>query len=390
MPVDNAFIPLCVPQLAGNEWAYIKDCLDTNWVSSVGSYVDRFETMVAAATDSAHAIAVCNGTAALQVALQLAAVAPGDEVIVNSLTFIASANAIRYLGAWPVFIDVADHSWQLDIEQVEIFLRTHCQRQANGELRNIHTGRRVTAIMPVHLLGAAAPMSPLLQLAREFELEVVEDAAEALGTRYAGQAVGSFGRLGCLSFNGNKLLTTGGGGMIITADAQLAARARHLTTQAKADPREYIHDEIGYNYRLTNIQAAMGVAQMEALPQYVQKKRAIAQRYTTALATVPGLRCLPEPTAVDSTFWLYSICIDAHQYGLDSRQLQARLEAAAIQTRPLWQPLHLSPAHRGAWHLPCPVAEKLFAQTLSLPCSVGLTEAQQQRVIDAVISFARS
>lgn len=382
-PPPAGTVPLCVPELAGNEWAYIKECLDTGWVSSVGAFVDRFEAGFAARVGVGHAIATTNGTAALHVALQLAGVGRDDEVLVPALTFIAPANAVRYVGAWPVFLDVDPHYWQLDPDRVRDFLAHDCAYR-DGALRNRRTGRRVVAMLPVHLLGHPVDVAPLLELAQRHGLQVVEDATESLGADYRGTPVGRFGAMACFSFNGNKLITTGGGGMLVTDDAGLAARARYLTTQAKDDAVEYVHREVGYNYRLTNVLAAMGLAQLERLDAHVAAKRRIAARYAEALHDVPGLTPMAEAPWAHSVHWMYTMLVDAERFGTSARGLMHRLGRAGIQTRPLWQPLHRSPAHVGAYAPPCPVAERVHAQALSLPCSVGLGEADQDRVIAAI------
>ncbi len=271
-------IPLSVPELGGNEWLYVKECLDTNWVSSAGPFVDRFERMVAAFVGARFAVATASGTAALHLALLVAGIELDDEVIVSSLTFVAPVNAIRYIGAWPVFIDAEPNHWQMDSQKVADFLTTQCI-WANGELRNKSTGRRVKAILPVHILGHPCDMDPIVQIARKFELVVIEDATEALGARYKSRTVGKPGDVACFSFNGNKIITTGGGGMIVTDNERWAEKAKYLSTQAKDDPIEYIHDEIGYNYRLTNIQAALGVAQMEQLDKHIAANYTMIHNY---------------------------------------------------------------------------------------------------------------
>lgn len=382
-PPDRGPIPLCVPHLGGNEWAYVKECLDTNWVSSVGPFVNRFEAMVANALGCAHGVATVNGTSALHIALLLAGVQPGDEVVVSDLTFIAPANAVRYLGAWPVFVDAEPRYWQMDPQKLSDFLRKDCA-YVGGRLKNKHTGRPIAAILPVHILGHPCDMGVILQEAQAFGLPVIEDATESLGVLCRGRPAGSFGLMSCLSFNGNKILTTGGGGMIVTDDDGLARKARYLTTQAKDDPLEFVHGEVGYNYRLTNVLAAIGVAQMERLQDHVASKRATAQAYTEALKGVPGIRCPEEPQGAYSTFWLYTILVDESKAALDSRTLMRRLDAEGIQSRPLWQPMHLSPAHQGAYATDCSVAERLNQQGLSLPCSVALSNREQQAVIALV------
>lgn len=378
------FIPLCAPEVGGNEWRYVKECLDTGWVSSVGAYVDRFEADLASAVGTRYAVAMQSGTAALHIALLVAGVEPDDEVLVSTLTFIAPANAIRYVGAWPVFVDAEPTYWQMDVGKAVEFLEARCDWR-EGTLRNRVTGRRVRAILPVHILGHPVDMEPLLAAARKFELTVIEDATESLGAEYRSTAVGRLGHVACFSFNGNKLLTTGGGGMLVTDRQPWADQARHLSTQAKHDGLEYVHREIGYNYRLTNVQAAMGVAQLERLAEFLAAKRRIAQRYAAGLAGTPGLTLMAEASWARSAWWMYTVLVNEAAFGMNSRQVLQALETARIQTRPLWQPLHCSPAHAGAHRTDCSVAERLNREALSLPCSSGLSAATQIEVIERLL-----
>ncbi|MBE7495906.1 MAG: LegC family aminotransferase [Verrucomicrobiaceae bacterium] len=383
-----SFIPLSAPHLSGNEWTYIKDCLDTGWVSSVGAYVTRFENDLARAAALPHAVATTCGTAALHVAFLVAGVRPGDEVLVSSMTFIAPVNAIRYANAVPVLVDAEPRYWQMDVEQVRAFLHRQCERREGG-VYNKQTGRRVAAIVPVHILGHPVDMRALMPLAEEFGLTVIEDATEALGSTYFGKPAGGIGHMGCYSFNGNKIITTGGGGMLVTANEAWAKKARYLTTQAKDDPQEYIHHEIGYNYRLTNIQAAFGCAQMEALPGYVERRRSINALYRQHLGDLPGFSLQGEAEGVRSNFWLSTARIDPVLFGMDARALRQRLKDAQIEARPLWQPAHLSPAHQDAVKLPCPVAEDLFAHCLSIPSCSFSTDEDILRVISVIRDAAR-
>jgi perosamine synthetase len=380
-------IPLSVPAIQGNEWRYVKECLDSGWVSSVGSYVERFEKMVAAQAGAKYAVATVNGTSALHISLLVSGVQPDEEVLVSTLTFIAPVNAIRYVGAWPVFIDAEPIYWQMDPGRVVDFLERDCH-WVNGELRNRHSGRRVSAIVPVHILGHPVDMDPIKEISRRFGLKVIEDATEALGSTYRGGSPGGLGDIGCFSFNGNKIITTGGGGMIVTDREDWARKAKYLTTQAKDDPVEYIHGEIGYNYRLTNVLSAIGCAQMEQLERYIAKKRSIAARYEEALAGIAGLEVMKSASWAQSTFWMYTILINSEAFGTDSRQLLKMLDVQKIQTRPLWQPVHLSPAHAGNHPRFLPVAEDLARRALCLPCSVGLTADDQERVIAAICDLA--
>lgn len=383
-PAEAHFIPLSVPEIRGNEWLYVKECLDTGWVSSVGSYVERFENMVATQAGTKYAVATVNGTSALHISLLVAGVQPEDEVLVSTLTFIAPVNAIRYAGAWPVFIDAEPDYWQIDPSRILKFIESDCD-WSNGVLRNRKTGRRVSAIVPVHVLGHPVDIDPILGIARTYGLKVIEDSTEALGSAYRGRSPGSLGDIGCFSFNGNKIITTGGGGMIVTDREDWAKKAKYLTTQAKDDPIEYVHGEIGYNYRLTNVLSAIGCAQMEELPRYVVKKREIARRYSQALAGVPGVELMKCAPWANSTYWMYTLLINPGTHGMSSRQLLKKLDEQRIQTRPLWQPIHLSPAHASSQCGSLPVAEDLAARALSLPCSVGLREAEQDRVISAIV-----
>lgn len=374
----DGFIPLCVPEIRGNAWAYVKQCLDSNWVSTAGPFVDRFERMVADAAGAKYAVATVNGTAALHVALVVVGVQPDDEVLVPALTFVATANAVRYAGAWPVFLDAEPAYGQLDPQKLHDFLARECVGRG-GALVNRTSGRRVRAVLPVHVLGHPADMDPILDAARRYDLTVVEDAAEALGARYNGRPVGRHGAAGCFSFNGNKLLTCGGGGVVVTDHEPLAARARYLTTQAKDDPVEYVHGAVGFNYRLTNLQAALGCAQMESLGEYVEAKRSTAARYTDAFRHLPNVSPPAEAPWAFGTNWMYTVRV-----GVDSRPLLRHLAASRIQARPLWQPLHRSPAHARSQSYHIEVADRLYRESLSLPCSVGLTPEQQDTVIRAV------
>jgi perosamine synthetase len=385
-PASAGYIPLCIPSIRGNEWKYIKECLDTNWVSSGGPFVDRFEQELAAYVGVSRAVATVSGTAALHIALLVVGIEPDDEVLVSTLTFIAPANAIRYVGAWPVFIDAEPDYWQMDPEKVATFLTRGC-RWHNGELRNKITGRRVKAILPVHILGHPVDMDPILELAHKYSLPVIEDATESLGATYKGRRVGHLGDIACFSFNGNKIITTGGGGMLVTDNEMWAQKARYLTTQAKDDPVEYIHHEVGYNYRLSNLQAAMGCAQLEQLEAHVAAKRQLADKYTQALHQVPGIQTMPAAPWASSTYWLYTILVNNIEYGANARAVLAHLSEQSIQSRPLWQPIHLSAAHQGAYAVNCSVAERLNRDALSLPASVALTLPELEVIVRHLFMF---
>jgi perosamine synthetase len=386
--VAEGSIPLAVPELRGNEWRYVKECLDTGWVSSVGPFVEQLEKSVAAYVGAAHGVAMSTGTAALHIALLVACVKPDDEVLVSDLTFIAPANAIRYSNAWPVLIDAEPVYWQMDVARTIDFLEKQC-RWTDGKLVNKSTGRRVSAILPVHILGHPVDIDPLIEVANKYRLSIVEDATESLGTEYRGRKVGNLAHIGCFSFNGNKIITTGGGGMIVTNDPALAAKAKYLSTQAKDDPVEYVHKETGFNYRLSNVQAALGCAQMELLDEFIAIKRGIAAEYARAFADVPGVTMMPEASWARSIFWLNTVLIDKREYGEDSRTLMKRLAHRGIQARPLWEPLHRSEALKGVQSVGGEVADDINRRALSLPSSVGMTPEQVQEVIGAVCEPGR-
>jgi dTDP-4-amino-4,6-dideoxygalactose transaminase len=375
--MSDHVIPLAEPHLSGNEGAYLAECVRTNYVSSVGPFVERFEREFAEYVGAAHAVACSSGTAALHVAMRIVGVGPGDEVFVPTFTFIASANSIVYQGAKPTFVDSEPTTWNLDprlvLEEIEDRSRT---------------GRALPkAIEVVHLLGHPADIEQLTGACRERGIAVIEDAAESLGARYRGgtldgRQVGTIGQVGCFSFNGNKVMTTGGGGMLVTDDPELARRAKHLTTQARLPGLTYQHDEIGYNYRLGNLAAAMGVAQLEQLDGFLVAKRRIAARYDIAFRDLPGVRLPPDAPWANRSAWLYSIQLrnaDSAASVLD------RLIGERIGARPVWPPLHRMLPYRDADLVgDGSIAERTAATTVSLPCSVHLEPSDQDRVIDVV------
>ncbi len=374
------FIPLSVPKIGGNEWKYVKDCLDTGWISSVGSYVNLFEQQFSSRLGSKYSVATVNGTAALHIALIVTGVKPDDEVLVPSLTFIAPVNTIRYIGAWPIFIDADPLYWQMDPQDIKRFLSRDCEKH-NGALWNKSTGRRIRAILPVHILGHPCEMDEILTIARENDLVIIEDATESLGAQYHQKNVGVLGDISCFSFNGNKVISNGGGGMIVTNHVEWGEKARYLSTQAKDDPKEFIHNEIGYNYRMTNVLAAIGLAQLELLDSYIQRKREISRLYEDELKDVCGLSFMPESEHVFSTKWLNTMLVDVNDYGYNSRELIKILADNQIESRPLWQPIHLSPAYKGCNPRSCPEARRINQLAVSIPSSVGITDAEQTKVI---------
>jgi perosamine synthetase len=382
--MPDYLIPLSVPNIHGNEWQYLKECLDTEWVSSAGKYVDFFEQKIAEYTGAKYAVSCVNGTSALQVALQLAEVRPGDEVIVPTLTFIASVNAVAYNGATPVFMD-ADRYYNIDVEKTTQFINTETKFR-DGATYNKSTGNRIAAIMPVHVWGNAALLEELVPICEARNIALVEDASESLGTYYrtgnhSGRHTGTVGRLGCLSFNGNKIITTGGGGMILTDNEQLAEKARYLTTQAKDDSKRFIHHEIGYNFRLTNIQAALGVAQLEMLAGFLERKREIYDQYRSALKGLDGLSIAEVPDYADNNHWMNVLQIDSGAFGEDREALMGRLEANGIETRPVWALNHTQKPYKNCQIYLIERAEGLLNNSLCLPSSTNLSDEDLHVVV---------
>ena len=370
-------IPLSEPHISGNEWEYAKECLDTGWVSSAGKYVDLFEKKIAEYTGSKYAVSCINGTSALQVSLRLVDVQPGDEVIIPTLTFIAPVNVVTFNCASLVFID-ADNYYNIDTEKTIEFINQETVFK-DGFTYNKTTNKKISAIVPVHVWGNACWLDELIPLCAERNIAVVEDATESLGTRYtnskfSGKHVGTIGKMGCLSFNGNKIITTGGGGMILTDDPELAEKAKYLTTQAKDDPVRYIHHEIGYNFRLTNIQAALGVAQLEQLPGFLDRKREIFSQYQTELENIDGLTLANVPDYACNNHWMNILQVNSEVYGEDLELLMQRLKESRIQTRPVWTLNHLQKPYRDCQNYRIERAIELVGKSLCLPSSTNLTD----------------
>jgi perosamine synthetase len=379
---EPPFLPLSVPVLEPSATQYVQDCLASGWVSSVGPIVEGFERDFSALHEAAACVAVASGTAALHLSLLVAGVERDDLVLMPALTFIAPANAVRYCGAWPIFVDADPLTWQMDVGQLVTFLLEQCDAGPDG-VRHRGSGRRVGAILPVHLLGNPVDLEPLIAVAADLGLPVVEDATESLGSHYHGRPVGCFGAAGCFSFNGNKTITTGGGGMVVASSPEIARRIRHLSTQAKCDPTEYIHDAVGYNYRLTSLQAALGRSQLESLEVRLIEKRRITARYRELLE--PQGFGFAEPTASASmSWWLTTVVLPA---GLDPRQVSAAMSAARIETRRLWQPMHRSPAHeRLTTSAELPVADMLYERALSLPSTHTVSDSDIERVCTELVA----
>ncbi len=383
MRVKEDYIALFEPTLAGNEWKYIKECLDTGWVSSAGAFVRRFEHDVAAYVGSPFAISAVNGTAGLHLALRVLGVQPDDEVVVPDLTFIAPVNAVAYCNAHPVFIDADPQTWQMDARKLEQFLNEECELR-DDRCYNRKTGRIVRAVLPVHLLGLACAMDEITRLARRFHLSVIEDASEAMGTRYRERHVGTFGDAGVFSFNGNKIVTSGGGGMIVTANSETAKRAKYLSTQAKDDEIEYVHNDIGYNYRLTNLQAALGVAQLEQLDTFLVRKRFIADSYEQLLGSIEGITLMPRPEHCEPTWWVYMVLLPEPTTLAERKRVINELHELGIGARPFWRPIHSLPPYAGSQTFRVEHANRLYERGVSLPSTVTLTESQLERIATAL------
>jgi perosamine synthetase len=372
-------IPLAIPRMTGREAAYLNDCVETNFVSSVGSYVDRFEAMVAEAAGAARTIATSAGTTGLHAALTAVGVDRDDLVILPSFTFIASANAIAHCGAEPWLFDIDAQSWTLDVDDLAIALKRDTERRG-GMLVHRETGRRVAAVMPVFTLGQPADMDPIVSLARNVGLPVVVDGAAALGALYKGRPSGALGAdLTVYSFNGNKTVTAGGGGAVAGDDAGMLDLVKHLTTTARAGA-DYTHDRVGFNYRMTNLQAAVGCAQMESLDDFVARKREIATRYTAELTSLDGVTAFPDPEWAESACWFSGVVIDPTKHG-SVGDLRDRMREAGIDARPFWKPVHLQAPYAAAPQRNMDVSEALWSNVLTLPCSTGLTDDEQTAVI---------
>lgn len=359
------------PSFAGNEWLYLKECLDSTFVSSVGKFVDRFEADLAAYTGAKHAVAVVNGTAALHIALKLAGVKANDEVLVPALTFVATANAVTYCGSVPHFVDSEVRTLGMDAAKLREWLSDQTELHA-GQCVNRATGRVIRALVPMHTFGHPVELEGLLAVVHDFNIAMVEDAAESLGSYYQGKHTGTFGMIGTLSFNGNKTITTGGGGAILTNDPEIARHAKHLTTTAKVPhPWEYRHDEIGYNYRLPNLNAALGCAQLEQLPMILAAKRELFNRYQAVFAPISGVKLVAEPEQCQSNYWLQTLLLDVEQADQRDLVLKATNEAG-LMTRPAWTLMHELASFREHPRMDLAVAKSLSRRLLNIPSSSGL------------------
>lgn len=384
-------IPLSVPNLKGRELQYIKKCIDTNWVSSSGSFVKEFEEAICVYVKSKYAVACVNGTSGLQIALKLSGVRANDEVIVPTLTFIAPVNVVKYLGAEPVFMD-CDNYMNIDPVKLREFCIKEC-KIAKAGLINKSTGRIIKAVVPVHIFGNPCDMQEIMRIAKAYRLKVIEDTTESLGSRYSlgvykNKFTGTIGDIGVFSFNGNKIITTGGGGMIVTNNKKIAKKAKYLTEQAKDDSVRYIHNEIGYNFRLTNLQAAMGLAQLEQLKKFIKIKKNNYELYCKLFSSVKGIKMLGIPKGTSPNYWFYSLVVDKKEYGMDKDKLMKCLTKKKIQARPIWYLNHLQRPYRKNQAYKIEKALWFWKRVLNLPCSTSLQEKQIKHIASAICNLA--
>jgi len=374
-------IPLSLPLLEGNEWKYVKDCLDTGWISSAGSYVNKFEEMIAEYVGAKFGIACMNGTVGLHIAQILCGVVPGDYVIVPNITFIATLNAVKYTGADPILIDVNSTNWQMDLAILENFLESKTEVK-NSQCVLKENGRIIRAIMPVHVLGNIGDIEKLIGLAKKYHLKIIEDSTESLGSFYKKQHSGTFGDFGIFSFNGNKIISTGGGGVIVTNNEELAKKAKHITTQAKISPTEYIHDEIGYNYRLVNVLAAIGVAQMEKFPELLLKKRIMDNYYRKELSNIGDIEFQEISNEVEANCWLFTFKTKK------MRSLLDYLNTNGVMSRPFWMPMNqLDMFKNDIYVSEFDISSSIYETCISIPSSAGITEDEMREVVSKIKEF---
>ena len=374
-------ILLSSPNISGNEWKYIKDCLDTEWVSSVGSYVDKFEKSLSDFTKSKFSIATSSGTSALHISLILSNIKENDYVIVPNITFVASLNSISYVGAKPILIDIDKRTWQMDLKLLIQFLEINT-KMLNGKCYLKKNNKRIKAIMPVHVLGNILDMEKLVDICKNFNLKIIEDSTEALGSYYNNKHAGTFGTFGTFSFNGNKIITTGGGGMIITNDEYLAKKAKHLSTQAKSDSFEYFHDLIGYNYRLTNIAAAMGLAQMEKIDSFIKRKHYIKNFYIKRLKNLGDIEFQKLEKNSNPNWWLFTIKTNK------KNELLKVLNKNNIQARPFWVPMNNLPMFKNEIYISNnDYSKNIYDSCISLPCSTNILDKELEKICELIKSY---
>lgn len=384
--MSESFIPLSVPNLKGNELAYVSKAVETEWVSTGGPYVNDFEKAVAEYVHVPGAVSCQNGTSGIHTALLLAGITSEDIVLVPTLTFIAAVNPVSYVGAEPVFLD-CDDSLCLDAEKLEEFCETQCSMVA-GKLIDTATGKHVKAMIVVHVFGNMANLERILTIAKTYNIMVIEDATEAIGTYYLdgvfqGQYAGTLGYMGVFSFNGNKIITTGGGGMMVSNDTDLLAHAKHLTTQAKSDVVNFLHDEIGYNYRLTNLQAALGLAQMEQLETFIATKKTNYLYYKEKIEKIKHVRLLPFRSDIRPNYWFYSLYLE-DEFPLSRDQVIAEFDKCNIQTRPIWGLIHEQKPYLGCRTFEIEKAITYQKHIVNVPCSTNLTKQEINRVVECL------
>jgi len=378
-------IPLSVPKIEGNESKYVLDCLNTGWISSAGSYVNQFEDMVAKYTGAKYGVACMNGTVGLHIAQVLLGITKEDHVIAPNITFIATLNAIKYTGAQPILIDVDINNWQMDLGLLERYLEQNTEfktTKSSTYCFDTKTNKRVRAIMPVHVLGNIGDMDRLLSISKKYHLDIIEDSTEALGATFKNKHAGTFGKIGVFSFNGNKIISTGGGGVMVTDDHAIAKKARHLTTQAKISAMDYIHDEIGYNYRLVNVLAAIGVAQMETFNATLQSKASMDRFYRKHLNNVGDIKFQQIPDGTHPNGWLFTFRTSK------MRQLLTYLNNNGVQARPFWMPMNqLEMFKKDIYITNANVSATVYNTSISIPSSTGITNKQLQTVVEIIKAF---
>jgi aminotransferase in exopolysaccharide biosynthesis len=378
-------IPLSIPNISGNELQYVKDCLDTGWISSAGAYVNKFEEAIQNYTGVKYAIACMNGTAGLQASLNLAGVSSSDIVIAPNLTFVATLNAISYSGAEIFLIDVYEDSWQMNIDLLQKWLENNTTTKVVSDkliTTDKTSGKKIGAIMPVYVLGGFIDIDRLVEISSKYGISIIEDSTEALGSFKDGKHAGTFGVTGVLSFNGNKIISSGGGGMILTNDKEIADRAKHITTTAKTDPLDYFHDEVGYNFRLVNVLAAIGVAQMENFESILKRKKEIDALYRSELHGIGDIKFQTNEPNSDPNCWLFTFRTKK------MRELLNHLNNNKVQSRPFWTPMNNLPMYKDLMYInENDISNKIFKECISIPSSSNLTIDNQYKVISEIKNF---
>jgi aminotransferase in exopolysaccharide biosynthesis len=379
-------IPLSVPYVEGNEWEYVKKCLDTGWISSAGAYVNSFEDKVKDFVGAKYGIACMNGTAGLHVAQILLGIGENDHVLAPNITFVATLNAIKYSGATPILIDIDANNWQMDLGLLRTFLEEKTEKRTakDGNIYSFYkkSGRPIKAIMPVHVLGNIGDVDTLIEITQEFNLEIIEDSTESLGSTYKGRHTGTYGKIGVFSFNGNKIISTGGGGVIVTNDEAIAERAKHITTTAKTSSLDYIHDEVGYNYRMVNVLAAIGVAQMEVFPEILDRKQKMDAFYRKNLKGVGDIEFQEVIEDVKANCWLFTFRTNK------MRGLLKYLNDNGVQSRPFWMPMNQLNMYKDVPYFSHnDISSQIYESCISIPSSAGITEEQLQTTVDTIKEF---